>query len=534
MKIAIVELIDIQTKLHEELKMITAKLQIVKSKTNDINKLASFQGKTATAAKAYFQSVHVNSLDELEQTINRLRKNYDKVLIEFANTIDNSSTAVITDDYLNQLNKNVVTIQNGILDTHEEGKQVIQNVSDIVPLPNPNITSFKKSVDTSQKYVTSVNKKLNEFDKSALKIIEDSQEAVGQIQSKIGVQTLNRLMGIHSYADQINLIQRNNNEINELSLDSEGDSKKQSKGIYLGAGLFLDFMTNIDSENYLKLPSQLYIHSKLDKKTRSLLKSKGTYLFTKEAYRMINNKLSFGMYKYNSKELMNLFKQHQTKALNKDTLKGLTQGWEPYGTERGKLAMSKEFDKLYGLDKYRELQKLTKLGKAKTAVTTFADEFVLNKVRATTEWKNPKVAFENTKQSVKSAITDFKAQNPLGKGAKIAGKGLGVLSLGIIVDQNIKDNKGDTQKIVVGTAVDTAFSAGAAATGAAFGSFIIPPIGTVAGAVVGVGVNALTNIGWGDPPKSVTDRTKDLVNSSVDTAQKACKEIGKKITGWFK
>lgn len=189
--------------------------------------------------------------------------------------------------------------------------------------------------------------------------------------------------------------------------------------------------------------------------------------------------------------------------------------------------MSREFDKLYGLDKYRELQKLPALGRAKIAFTTFADEFVLNKVRATTEWKNPKVAFENTKQSVKSATTDFKAQNPLGKG-------LGVLSLGIIVDQNIKENKGDTQKIVVGTAVDTAFSAGAAATGAAVGSLVVPPIGTVVGAGVGVLVSFGTSKEWGDPPKSITSLSKDLANSTVDSVQKASKEIGKKVMGWFK
>ena len=410
MKVANAELIDIQTKLNEELKTITAKLQTVKSKTNDINKLESFQGKAASAAKAYFQSVHVKSVDELEQTIKRLRENYDKVLTEFVNTVDNSSTAVITDDYLNQLNSRVLTIKNGILDTHEEGKQVIQSVSDIVPLSSPNITKFETSVDTSQKYVTRVNKELSDFDKSALKIIEDSQQAVGQIQSKISMQTMNRLMGIYSFADQINLIQQSDNEKNDLSVDSEGNSKKQSGGISMGASMFLTFMTGIKAENYLKLPSQFYIHSKLDKKTRNLLKSNGTYLFSKEVYRNFNNKLSFGMYKYNSKELMNLFKQHKTKALNKDILKGLTQGWVPFGTERGKLAMSREFDKLYGLDKYRELQKLTTLGKAKKATTIFADEFVLNKVRATTEWKNPNVAFENTKQSLKSTVTDFKAQ----------------------------------------------------------------------------------------------------------------------------
>ena len=60
MKVANVELIDIQTKLNEELKTITAKLQTVKSKTNDINKLDHSKGKQLPRLRPIFNRYMLN------------------------------------------------------------------------------------------------------------------------------------------------------------------------------------------------------------------------------------------------------------------------------------------------------------------------------------------------------------------------------------------------------------------------------------------------------------------------------------------
>lgn len=528
------ELIDIKSELTKELDNISNKLQIVRSKITNIGKLESFKGKAAASAKVYFQSVHVQSIDELEQVIDHLKNNYESVLKEFKDTVDNSSKAIIYDEYLNDLNKKVLVIKNDTLNAHEDGKQIIQEISDIVSISNPNITSFETSVDNSQKYVAKVNERLNDFDNRALNIIKESQQAVEQLQSKVNMHKVNCSVGIFAYADQGNIPFKGS--------DITGGSAART------------FLTGIKSEEYLKLASQFKIlikskiadkplivaKSKKGKKTLRFGKSnkkppknKDIYLFTKDEYRVMNNQLSFGMYKYNTKDLVGYLKRGMDKS-NNDSLMKLVKSREPYGKERGKLAMNREFEKLFGLDKYKELRNLTPKGKTTKAVTMLWDELIGDKLKATSRgiklWKNPKVAFENGG----SFLDDFKAQNPLSKSTKIAVKGLGLISTGIIIKENIEENKGDIQKVVVGTAVDLGVSSTGAAIGTVAGSFIIPPIGTVVGAGVGVGISYFAYKTWGKPPRNLVSISKDALNSGVDSAQKASKEIGRKITGWFK
>lgn len=83
------------------------------------------------------------------------------------------------------------------------------------------------------------------------------------------------------------------------------------------------------------------------------------------------------------------------------------------------------------------------------------------------------------------------------------------------------------QNTVIDVGVDLGTGSAAMATGAAVGSFFLPPVGTV----VGVGVGALANLGinykfGGPPPESIVDRTKDTVKGTVKSAEK--------FGGWVK
>lgn len=82
------------------------------------------------------------------------------------------------------------------------------------------------------------------------------------------------------------------------------------------------------------------------------------------------------------------------------------------------------------------------------------------------------------------------------------------------------------------------FRAGSAAmaVGAAAGSAILPPAGTVVGAVTGAGLYLLANLKLSifDPPRSVVQATIDLVNKGVDVggdlASKAVDGIGNAVS----
>ncbi|GAB2025562.1 T7SS effector LXG polymorphic toxin [Lactovum odontotermitis] len=147
------------------------------------------------------------------------------------------------------------------------------------------------------------------------------------------------------------------------------------------------------------------------------------------------------------------------------------------------------------------------------------------------------------KQPLKAGVKEFgKSVNPLNdfkewKGAsklKVGGKFLGVagtvmtVSTNFAEDVNLSDGlQGEEVKnFAIDTSVDIASGAGAAAAGAAVGSLIVPPLGTVVGAGVGIIANVAINTKFGNPPKSIVDHTKDAIKKGVD-------DVGKFLSNLF-
>ena len=69
--------------------------------------------------------------------------------------------------------------------------------------------------------------------------------------------------------------------------------------------------------------------------------------------------------------------------------------------------------------------------------------------------------------------------------------------------------------------VDFTAGAGATAVGSAVGSLFLPPLGTVVGAGVGMGVNWIINgPKYGNPPKSFVGHSKHFVKQGINQAGK--------------
>ncbi|MBC1922094.1 hypothetical protein [Listeria grayi] len=110
---------------------------------------------------------------------------------------------------------------------------------------------------------------------------------------------------------------------------------------------------------------------------------------------------------------------------------------------------------------------------------------------------------------------------------------LGVVSSVISIGDNIAESQKDgfqlhdIADVATDSAVDVGFNAGAAAAGATVGSAFLPPLGTVIGMGVGIGISAAAdNIKWGQPPKSVIEHTKSAV-------KKGTKWVGNKLKKIF-
>ena len=527
-----------------------------------INGLVSMEdalkGEGGSAIRSFYEECHL-PLIRFFRVSQRDLKSTLATMDSALNGLEPNENGFISQPFLEgEVEKGLTDISQITSSLTDEANSIMNQVSDIVSLPHLDDTDVQQGIQNAKRKRDTTVTDLNEFDAiqtQALSSFENDLETMASWISNLESIFKKGLTDVDFQRDQWATLTEKSTLKTDLeqrqatvdAVPSDGKVEKPtdmgSSGLPLGYKLYLELLNNLKGENLVKLPSKLYIHNKLNPDQRRHFRKTGSLSFlTKDELREYNNLLSIDRYKYNSLELIEYIKEHKTKAFAKDNLKGLMQEWEPFGKERGKNAMIKEFDELYGLDKYREFSKLTP---AKKVTTTLVDKFVGDSFRSAKstlhsarEWKNPQTAFKNSVESIKKSGEEFKKTNPLNKTGKVVGKSLGPLSWGLIIHDNVSQYKGDKQKIAVGIAVDGVSGAAATAVGAAIGTAIFPGVGTAAGAVlgatIGVSIGLVTNVKFGDPPKSVVDNTKDFVNSKVDTAQKACKKLGGKISSWFK
>ena len=132
-----------------------------------------------------------------------------------------------------------------------------------------------------------------------------------------------------------------------------------------------------------------------------------------------------------------------------------------------------------------------------------------------------KAGWSGFKESV-NPLNDFKGWREVGKFGK-AFKSAGALLTAINIYNNFRENVDMSDGIsakeawdfTIDSAVDIGSGAAAAGLGAAIGLAFLPPLGTVVGAVAGIGVNLLlNNLEFGG--ESIVDHTKNIAKGIGD------------------
>ena len=132
-----------------------------------------------------------------------------------------------------------------------------------------------------------------------------------------------------------------------------------------------------------------------------------------------------------------------------------------------------------------------------------------------------KAGWSGFKDSV-NPLNDFKGWKEVGKVGKAFKLGGGILTA-INIYNNFRENVDmsdgisakEARDFTIDTAVDIGSGAAAAGLGAAIGSAFLPPLGTVVGAVAGIGVNLfLNNLEFGG--ESIVDHTKNIAKGIGD------------------
>src|SRR5690625_5989245 len=147
------------------------------------------------------------------------------------------------------------------------------------------------------------------------------------------------------------------------------------------------------------------ISKKSSTERNRLLRTRMNRMIKGDLIRHNNMSTLTNIFKVSKNDLLRLGKQ--TAKDPKNFLKHLKSG--PFSDVRGKDAMKKVYDNIHGLDKYKELKKLSPGKQAWSAAKTFGNEFLGNKIKTTTKlikntnWKKPQTFVTESVKEVKNS-----------------------------------------------------------------------------------------------------------------------------------
>lgn len=149
------EIVALREQFSSYANELTAKLNLLKTKILAVNKLDSFQGEAANAAKAYFTTVHGELIQDFEEAVKQMERNLTTITNEFHQVVDRSQSAIIKESYLQEMTQHITTVDQEVLDIHHDEQTIHQKISDIVAL-NAYQTRIKTIFTTINARLTSI------------------------------------------------------------------------------------------------------------------------------------------------------------------------------------------------------------------------------------------------------------------------------------------------------------------------------------------------------------------------------------------
>ena len=515
LKVDLPEVIALSDKISQGQAKAEASLATVKKDIGSLDAMESFKGKSAEVAKYYFAEFHQSIIEAFQQLLIEIDADSNKNISDFLGKVDSSEGAKVHQSYIEEQKETIESTYSDFESLSQEINQTINSVSDLVSVIKPNFYEIttKKNILTRiiKDLVQNMGDYSNQADTAKMReMLEHIQLLMSNAQAEKGEGRFKEFYKGDSAKARKKLDKWVYDRRDKTSLEKVSDWGNIAKKYFRYSSY-----TGMASQ----VGSMAIILKTMTKDDRSKFLKTGLHSLNLNSYIRYNNLLTnTNIFKVTNRQFVDVAKQIVKGKMN--PLKALQS--TPFTDIRGKNAMKKEFARRLDLQKYQDFKKLTTGQKALSMMKTFGNELIGDKVKTTkkiitqTNWKKPQTLMTGVVDEVKGKT---KGLNVLGKIGKLAGP----LGAGVHIADNFNQHKGNTQKAIVGSAVDIAGSSVAAASGAAVGSLIVPPIGTVVGAGVGAVGSYFLNKKWGAPPKSALDHVKGGVNKAVD-----------KIAGWFK
>lgn len=184
-KVDITEVIEFSTDLETTATDLKVSLGQTAESIDKLIAMQSFSGKTASAAKAYFNEVHQTLLKSFENLFATLDEHVKDHLNAFQSGVDSSEFAMIKSDYLKHTEKIVKDDYGSLSEEQDSIDEIIANVSDISSVNAPSMMFFKRDYESAIEVITALKEDLETYTGRERQGVSELEELLYHIESII-------------------------------------------------------------------------------------------------------------------------------------------------------------------------------------------------------------------------------------------------------------------------------------------------------------------------------------------------------------
>ena len=468
---------------------IKEQLSVSRSRLSEVVSTDSLKGTVKDAINQKVTNYQIPLVDNYVNALDSIVSRYDGLVKLFQDTVsETDNSAIIKTEYLERIKQRMKDPIEGLKSSSSKTKNIYAGISDILTLTNPSLDSVNTSYNQAVKSLDDTIKNMEAFNSVLLK------------------------------TDTFDLIDMQNSEIATLSGYASLPYGNSASRNYYSRTQFKNSVSEIHTAIHGNSKAVKYQNAL----AKQLAESKYSGKVVSEQQKEISvSKISetFGLTPPEAEDVANYIKSMGEAIITYRGANIFLNGIKITMDSQGRLRWGNRFlFKSSTNNLYRHGRNFQN-----ASGIDLANYHYSGNLQGVARMKEiGKAGWSGFKESV-NPLNDFKGWREVGKFGK-AFKSAGALLTAINIYNNFRENVDmsdgisakEARDFTIDTAVDIGSGAAAAGMGAAIGSAFLPPLGTVVGAVAGIGFNYLFN----------SVKSRETGDSLVDTIKDFGKNVG--------
>ncbi|GAB3799624.1 T7SS effector LXG polymorphic toxin [Virgibacillus kimchii] len=184
-KVDIAEVSDLSDDLSSAVSDIQSQLDSIKSNIDQINSMDSFSGQAATEAKGYFNDLHKTVLESFSNLFTDLESQLKQHLDSFQSQVDNSASAIVESDYLNENKLDIDDEYENINAERQSINRTLNNVADISSVAAPVFSSVTNDKNEAVETIFDLEEDFSSFSSEGSQGDSQTKDLLHQIEVTI-------------------------------------------------------------------------------------------------------------------------------------------------------------------------------------------------------------------------------------------------------------------------------------------------------------------------------------------------------------